>query len=71
VKAALRIFDLIHSVDSLPLPKRIGRRAVQAGGKARVLIQVEHVGRRSSTAWPGEAWIWSLVARDRGLAVQG
>jgi pyridoxal phosphate enzyme (YggS family) len=40
VKDALESFDLIHSVDRLPLAEALSRRAVEAGRRADVLVQV-------------------------------
>ncbi len=44
VKAALGLFDMIQSVDSLRLAREVGKRATQAGQKARVLLQVNTSG---------------------------
>lgn len=46
-KAAVELFDLIHSVDSLRLAREVGKRAVQAGKSARVLVQVNTSGAAS------------------------
>jgi PLP dependent protein len=40
VKDALESFDLIHSVDRLPLAEALSRRAAEAGRLADVLVQV-------------------------------
>lgn len=40
VKDALESFDLIHSVDRLPLAEALSRRAAEAGRRADVLVQV-------------------------------
>jgi PLP dependent protein len=40
VRDALDCFDLIHSVDRLPLAQALSSRAVQAGRRADVLVQV-------------------------------
>jgi pyridoxal phosphate enzyme (YggS family) len=40
VKDALESFDLIHSVDRLPLAEALSRRASEAGRRAEVLVQV-------------------------------
>lgn len=47
VKAALSLFDLIHSVDSLRLAREISRRAQQDGTVAQVLVQVNTSGETS------------------------
>ncbi|MDR5694095.1 MAG: YggS family pyridoxal phosphate-dependent enzyme [Armatimonadota bacterium] len=43
-KLALRLFDLIHSVDSLRLAEELNRRAMDAGVTMDVLIQVNVSG---------------------------
>ncbi|RJQ22425.1 MAG: YggS family pyridoxal phosphate-dependent enzyme [Nitrospiraceae bacterium] len=40
-KAAVRLFDLIHSVDSVSLAEEINRQSQKAGKRQRVLIQVK------------------------------
>lgn len=40
VKDALECFDLIHSVDRLPLAEAISRRATEAGRRVDVLVQI-------------------------------
>jgi PLP dependent protein len=40
VKDALESFELIHSVDRLPLAEALSRRAVESGRRADVLVQV-------------------------------
>lgn len=40
VKDALECFDLIHSVDRLPLAEAISRRATEAGRRVGVLVQI-------------------------------
>ncbi len=47
VKRVLNIFDLIHSVDSLPLAKEIDRRALEMGKRADILIEVNTSGEES------------------------
>jgi pyridoxal phosphate enzyme (YggS family) len=43
-KYAVRLFDMIHSLDSIPLAEELNRRAEQAGRKLRVLIEVNLSG---------------------------
>jgi pyridoxal phosphate enzyme (YggS family) len=40
VRDALECFDLIHSVDRLPLAEALSRRGAEAGRRAAVLVQV-------------------------------
>lgn len=44
VKKAVRMFDLIHSVDSAPLAREISRRAGEIGKVQPVLVQVNTSG---------------------------
>lgn len=46
-KAAVEMFDLIHSVDSLHLASEIDRQAAKAGKAQRVLIEVNVSGEES------------------------
>ncbi len=39
-KYAVRLFDVLHSVDSIPLAEELNRRAEQAGRLIRVMIEV-------------------------------
>ncbi len=39
-KYAIRLFDMIHSVDGLPLAEELNRRAEQANQKIKVMIEV-------------------------------
>jgi PLP dependent protein len=47
VKAAVKLFELIHSVDSLKLAEAIDQEAGQAGKKQRILIEVNISGEES------------------------
>jgi len=40
VKYAVRLFDMIHSVDSLPLAEELNRRAEQANQVIKVMIEI-------------------------------
>jgi pyridoxal phosphate enzyme (YggS family) len=43
-KYAVRLFDMIHSLDSLPLAEELNRRAEQAGRAMKVMIEVNLSG---------------------------
>lgn len=45
VKAAVAIFDVIHSVDNQPLARALGQEAAAAGRRLPVLLQVNAAGR--------------------------
>ncbi|MCY3763981.1 MAG: YggS family pyridoxal phosphate-dependent enzyme [Gemmatimonadetes bacterium] len=73
VKSALRLFEMIHSVDSLRLAKEIGKRAVQAGISARTLVQVNTSGADSQFGAEPDATV-DLVGRIselEGVGVEG
>ena len=55
VKVALRLFDLIHSVDTLRLAREISRRAVREKTEVRVLVQVNTSGEASKFGAPADA----------------
>ena len=73
VKSALRLFEMIHSVDSLRLAREIGKRAVQAGISARTLVQVNTSGADSQFGAEPDATV-DLVGRIselEGVGVEG
>ncbi len=43
-KYAVRLFDMIHSIDSLPLAAELNRRAEQAGQVMKVMVEVNLSG---------------------------
>jgi PLP dependent protein len=43
-KYAVRLFEVIHSVDGLPLAQELNRRAEQAGQKTKVMVEVNLSG---------------------------
>ena len=73
VKSALRMFEMIHSVDSLRLATEIGKRAVQAGVSARTLVQVNTSGADSQFgAAPDEAVdLVGRISEVEGVGVEG
>ena len=73
VKSALRMFEMIHSVDSLRLATEIGKRAVQAGVSARTLVQVNTSGADSQFgAAPDEAVdLVGRISEVDGVGVEG
>ena len=73
VKSALRMFKMVHSVDSLRLAREIGKRAVQAGMPARTLVQVNTSGADSQFGAAPDATV-DLVGRISevdGVDVEG
>ena len=72
VKAALPIFDLIHTVDSRRLAEEISRRA-PAGARVPVLLQVNTSGEASKFGLPPAAALdrAAELAQLPGLDIQG
>jgi len=58
---AIRVFDLIQSVDSLPLAREISKRAISMGKEQDVLVEVNISGEGSKTG----------VAPDEALELAG
>jgi pyridoxal phosphate enzyme (YggS family) len=72
-KYAVRLFDMIHSVNRLSLAEEINRRAAAAGMRCRVLIEVNLGGEDSKSGAPPEeapALIRSVAAMPN-LSIQG
>jgi PLP dependent protein len=72
-KYAVRLFDMIHSVNRLSLAEEINRRAVIVGAVCRVLIEVNLGGEESKSGAPPEeapALIRAVAAMPH-LSIQG
>jgi PLP dependent protein len=65
-KHAVRLFDMIHSVDSLSLSEELNRRAAQAGRIMKVLIEVK-LSEEVSKFGSEEEAVFSLAKRISGL----
>lgn len=65
-KTAVRIFDLIHSVDSLDLLGALDRHAVQESKVQRALIQVNLSGEKSKSG-VREAGVGGLIRAAEGM----
>jgi pyridoxal phosphate enzyme (YggS family) len=61
-KYAVRLFDMIHSLDSIPLAEELNRRAEQADRRIRVLIEV-NLSREETKFGTDEEKIWNLAKR--------
>jgi len=73
-KYAVRLFDMIHSVNRVSLAEELNRRAAAAGVVCRVLIEVNLAGEESkSGAAPEEApgLIRAIAAGMPSLSIQG
>jgi len=70
---AARLFDIIHTVDSVRLAEALSRRAQQLGRRLEVLVQVNTSGETTKAGVPPEE-AGALVAQAAsldGLAVRG
>lgn len=72
-KYAVRLFDLIHSVDSLKLAKELNRQASGHGKIQKILIQVNLAGEQTKSGAGKQAAVELIsdIARLENLSVQG
>lgn len=66
VKAALQLFDLIHSLDRWPLAEELARRAKAAGRGVEVLVEVNTSGEAAKAGIAPEE-VLPFLERVRGL----
>jgi pyridoxal phosphate enzyme (YggS family) len=66
-KYAVRLFDMIHSVDSLSLAEALNRRAEQAGQRVKVMIEV-NLSREATKFGTDEERLLSLARRIQDLS---
>jgi pyridoxal phosphate enzyme (YggS family) len=66
-KYAVRLFDMIHSVDSLTLVEELNRRAEQVGQVAKVMIEVNISGEATKFGTDEEK-VFSIVRRILNLS---
>lgn len=73
VKKALKIFDLIHSVDSLRLAKEINKESVKLERRTRILIEINVSGEDAKYGIPPVEALPFLKELDtmEGLQVEG
>jgi len=72
-KYAVRLFDMIHSLDSLPLAEELNRRAEQAGRMMKVLIEVNISGETTKFG-TDEALVFGIargILSFRSLSLEG
>lgn len=67
VKDAVRLFDVIQTVDSLELAEKVGRAAAAAEKRQQVLVQV-NIGREPQKSGADPAETVALVGRIREIA---
>lgn len=72
-KYAVRLFDMIHSVNRMSLAEELNRRAAAAGVVCRVLIEVNLGGEESKSGAPPEEapGLIRAVAKMANLSIQG
>jgi PLP dependent protein len=72
-KRAVRLFDLLHSLDSLRLAEKLSLEAGEAGITCRVLAQVNASGEASKSGFPPESLVDEVasIAALPGLEVLG
>lgn len=65
-KYVVRLFDMIHSVDSFPLAQELNRRAEQAGQVIKVMIEV-NLSREATKFGTDEEQLLNLARRIQDL----
>jgi pyridoxal phosphate enzyme (YggS family) len=65
-KYAIRLFDMIHALDSVPLAEELNRRAEQAGRVMKVMIEV-NLSKEATKFGTDEEMVLNLVKRTQGL----
>lgn len=73
-KIAVRIFDMVHSVDSVALAQELDRHCRALGKRLPVLLEVNVAGEASKFGFPPEGAFWEAVEQILtlpGLEVQG
>ncbi|MGI9179436.1 MAG: YggS family pyridoxal phosphate-dependent enzyme [Longimicrobiaceae bacterium] len=73
VRAALPLFDLLHSLDSLRLAEKLSEEAVAAGREVRALVQVNTSGEESKYGFSADASLDALgeICELPGLRIEG
>ncbi len=73
VKKAIRIFDLIHSVENISLAEEINKESVKSGKKTRILIEANISGEDTKYGLPAGEVIPFLreISYMQGLRVEG
>ena len=66
VKYAIRLFDMIHSLDSIPLAEELNRRAEQADRVIRVMIEV-NLSKEAKKFGTDEEVVVNLAKRIQNL----
>lgn len=65
-KYVVRLFDMIHSVDSIPLAEELNRRAEQTGQVMKVMIEV-NLSKEATKFGTDEEMLWNLARSIQDL----
>ncbi|HMK51522.1 MAG TPA: YggS family pyridoxal phosphate-dependent enzyme [Thermodesulfobacteriota bacterium] len=65
-KYAVRLFDMIHALDSVSLAEELNRRAEQTGGLMKVMIEV-NLSKEATKFGTDEEMVLNLAKRIQGL----
>ena len=65
-KNAIRLFDMIHSVDNIPLAEELNRRAEQAGQMLKVMIEV-NLSKETTKFGTDEEQLFNLARKIQNL----
>jgi len=63
-RRALALFELIHSVDSIPLAEKLSRLATEMGRPARILLECNVSGEATKYGFPVDRWEEDAAQRD-------
>ena len=65
-KYAVRLFDMIHSLDGIPLAEELNRRAEQTGQVIKAMIEV-NLSKEATKFGTDEEMLWNLARRIQDL----
>lgn len=73
VKKAIQIFDLIHSVENIPLAEEINKESLKAGKQTRILVEVNVSGEETKYGLSSGDVIAFLkeISKMEGIRVEG
>ncbi len=73
VRSALALFDLLHSLDSLRLARKLSREASAAGQQVRALIQVNTSGEEAKSGFSPDAALQTMgeICELPSLCIEG
>ena len=73
VKKAIRIFDLIHSVENISLAEEINKESIKTGKQTRVLVEINVSGEETKYGFSPDGAIPFLkeISKMEGIGVEG